>query len=173
MSIQNLGPLLVVGESTGVITLDGSDDFHAALDNMIRQARSSVRIFTQELDHELYDHAEFIRHASRIGRQVKNCSIDILIKKPDKAARLGHRLVELHRRLPSSIHIRQLPSDYEENTEEFMIVDEIGIVRRFTMGYMQGNCEFKSIPDALKKTRFFDEIWQKAEPCQELRRLHI
>ena len=59
MSIQNLGPLLVLGESTGSITLDGKEDFHAALYNLARQANHSVKIFTQELDSEMYDEAEF------------------------------------------------------------------------------------------------------------------
>lgn len=173
MSIENLGPLLIVGESTGVITLDGVADFHAAINNMVRQARFSVRIFTQELDHELYDHPEFIKQVSRIGRTLKNCNINVLIKHPDKSARLGHRLVELHRRLPSSIHLRQIPKDYEEVNDEFIIVDEIAIAKRFTMGLMQGNCEFKAIPDAVRRTRFFDEVWQRSEPCQELRRLNL
>lgn len=173
MSIQNLGPLLVVGESTGVITLDGLADFRAAISNMLRQARFSVRIFTQELDHELYDHPDFIKAASRIGRTLRQCPINVLLKDPDKASRMGHRLVELHRRLPSSIHLRQLPKDYEDVTDEFLIVDEIALMTRFVMGYMQGRCEFKAIPDAHKKARFFDEIWQRSEPCQELRRLSL
>lgn len=173
MSIQNLGPLLVVGESTGLITLDGTEDFRAAVNNMLRQAKFSVRIFTQELDHELYDQAEFIKLASDIGRNRQKCEINILLKHSDKAAKLGHRLVELHKRLPTSIHLKQLPRDYEEIKEEFFIVDEIALVKRFSMGYMQGNCEFKSIPEALKKARFFDDIWHKSEPCQELRRLSL
>jgi hypothetical protein len=173
MSIENLGPLLVLGESTGIITLDGSSDFRAAINNMVRQARHRVRIFTQELDHELYDQPDFIKITSKIGRQSKLCEIQILIHHPDKPSRLGHRLVELHRRLPSSILIRELPEDYDSLQDEYLIVDEIGLVKRHVMGYMQGTCEFKSIPDALKRARLFDEIWQRAEPSQSLRRLDI
>lgn len=173
MSIQNLGPLLQLGESTGTIGLDGVADFRAALDSMAKQARHSIKIFTQELDHELYDNADFIRVASEIGRNRKHCEIQILIKDADKATKLGHRLVELHRRLPSSIHIRQLPRDYLEETDEFMLVDDIGLVKRYTIGYMQGCCEFKCIPEAQKKARFFNSVWQRSEPCQDLRRLSL
>lgn len=173
MSIQNLGPLLQLGESTGTLSLDGLADFRAALDNMANQARHSVKIFTQELDHELYDDAEFLKVASDIGRNRKHCEIQILIKDANKATKLGHRLVELHRRLPSSILIRQLPRDYIEETDEYMLVDDIGLVKRYNIGYMEGSCEFKSIPEAQKKARFFDEIWQRSEPCQDLRRLSL
>lgn len=173
MTIQNLGPLLKLGESTGTITLDGREDFRAALDNMAQQAKHSVKIFTQELDHELYDDTEFIKVASDIGRNRKHCELQVLIKDANKASKIGHRLVELHRRLPSSILIRQLPRDYLEETDEYMLVDDMGLVKRYTIGYMQGCCEFKSIPEAQKKARFFDSVWQRSEPCQDLRRLNL
>jgi hypothetical protein len=173
MSIQTLAASLIVGESTGAINLEGPGDFHAAITRMVSQARHSVRIFSQELDHELYDHADFIEQASRIGRTLKNCPINILIKSPDKASRMGHHLVELHRRLPSSVHLRELPKDYEDMNDEFLIVDDIALLKRYNLGYMQGQCELKSIPEAPKKARLFDEIWQRSEPCQELRRLHL
>lgn len=172
MSIQNLGPLLVLGESTGSIGLDGIDDFHAAINNMVNQATKSVRIFTQELDPELYDDTEFLKIISDIARNRTRCKIHILIQTPGKAARSGHRLVELQKRLTSAIQIHSIPEG-EESNDEFMVIDDIAITRRFTMGYMQGNCEFKSIPDAQKKARFFDAIWEKSHPCQEFRRLGI
>lgn len=173
MSIQNLGPLLVLGESTGSISLDGKDDFRAALDSMAKQATTSIKIFTQELDSEMYDDTDFLKVASDIGRNRKHCDIQVIVKDPNKATKLGHRLVELHRRLPSSIHIHQLPRDFIEETDEFMLVDDIGLIKRYTMGYMQGVCEFKCIPEAQKKARHFDAIWQRSEPCQDLRRLSL
>jgi len=93
MSIQNLGPLLVVGESTGSIGLDGEKDFHAALNNMASQAKRSVKIFTQELDPELYDQPEFLKIMSDIARNRQRCKIQILIQSPDKAASAGIALL--------------------------------------------------------------------------------
>ena len=171
MSIQNLGPLLVVGESTGSIGLDGQLDFHAALNNMATQAKKSVKIFTQELDPELYDQPEFLKIMSDVARNRKHCKIQILIRSPEKAAKSGHRLVELQKRLTSAIQIHSIPEGEASNNDEFMVVDGIAITRRFSMGFMHGNCEFKAIPEAQKKTRFFDLIWQQSHPCQEFRRL--
>lgn len=173
MSIQNLAPLLVVGESTGTILLESVDDFRCAINRMAQQTVHTVRIYTQELDHELYDQVEFLKIASAICRQRKNCNMQILLKNPDKAARLGHRLVELQKRLPSSIEIRAIAAEYDDNSEEFFLVDDIALVKRFAIGYMRGHCEFRSIPDAVKKSRYFTEIWQRSEPCLELRRLSL
>ena len=171
MSIQNLGPLLVVGESTGSIGLDGEKDFHAALNNMATQAKKSIKIFTQELDPDLYDQTEFLKIMSDVARNRKHCKIQILIQSPEKAAKSGHRLVELQKRLTSAIQIHSIPEGEANNNDEFMVIDEIAITRRFSMGFMQGNCEFKAIPEAQKKSRFFDLIWQQSHPCREFRRL--
>lgn len=173
MSIQNLGPLLVVGESTGSIGLDGEEDFHSALNNMANQASKSVKIFTQELDPDLYDHTEFLKIMSDIARNRSRCKIQILIQNPNKASKHGHRLIELKKRLTSAIQIHSIPEDDTDNTDEYMIVDEIALTRRFTMGHMQGNCEFKSTLEAQKKSRQFDAIWHKSDPCQEFRRLGL
>lgn len=171
MSITNLGSLLIVGESTGALTLSGVEEFHCAINNMARQAKLSIKIFTQEFDHELYDDTEFLRIASDVARNRKNVPIRILLKNPGKASRQGHRMVELQRRLPSSIEIRSFPIDVIEDMDEFMLVDNIGLVKRYTHGQMRGHCEFRAVPDAAKKSRYFDTVWERAEACQELRRL--
>jgi hypothetical protein len=109
---------------------------------------------------------------SDIARNRKRCTIQILIRSPEKAAKCGHRLVELQKRLTSAIQIHSIPEN-EANNDEFMVIDDIAITRRFTMGFMHGNCEFKAIPEAQKKSRSFDLIWQQSNPCQEFRRLGI
>lgn len=173
MSVENLVSLLVVGESTGTLLLETADDFRAAINRMTEQAVRTVKIFSQELDHDLYDQVEFLKIASLICRQRKGCTISILLKNPDKCARLGHRVVELQKRVPSSIEIRGVPEEYEQMNDEFLIVDDIGMIKRFALGYMRGHCEFRAVPDAVKNARLFNEIWERSEPCQELRRLSL
>ena len=173
MAVDNLISMLVLGESSGTLLLESAADFRAAIDHMAQQAVRSVKIFSQELDHELYDQVEFIKIASSICRQRKNCTISILLKNADKCTRFGHRLVELQKRVPSSIEIRSVPAEYEQMNDEFMVVDDIGMVKRFALGYMRGHCEFRSVPDAVKSGRQFNEIWERSEPCQELRRLSL
>ena len=172
MSFELQAKDLELGESSGTFLLETLDEFRAALDSMTPQAKRHIKIFTQELDHELYDQADFIRIASTICRQ-RNCTLSILLNNADKCVRFGHRLVELQKRLPSSIEIRDIPAEYGEMNDEFIIVDDIAMVKRFALGYMRGHCEFRSIPDAVKNARLFNEIWDRATPCQALRRLHL
>ena len=111
------------------------------------------------------------RIASDVARNRRNIPIRILLKHPGSAARRGHRLVELQRRIPSCIEIKTFPIEIIEDMDEFLLIDDIGLVKRYTHGHMRGHCEFKAIPDAAKKARYFDMQWDRAEPCQELRRL--
>ena len=173
MSVENLIPMLVLGESSGTLLLESADEFRQAINRMALQTIRSAKIFSQELDHELYDQVDFIKIASEICRQRKQCNIYILLKNPDKCVRFGHRLVELQKRVPSSIEIRGVPEEYDQMNDEFMVVDDIGMVKRFALGYMRGHCEFRSVPDAVKNGRLFNEIWERSEPCQELRRLSL
>lgn len=173
MSIDTQTEALIVGESSGTHLLESAADFRCAINRMTRQAKRSIRLFTQELDHELYDQADFVAIVSQVCRQQRHCQMQILLKNPDKAVHLGHRLVELQKRLPSAIEIRQVPTEHEDTNDEFLIVDDIALVKRFALGTLRGHCEFRSVPDAVTRARGFAEIWARSEPCQSLRRLHL
>lgn len=173
LSLQELAPTLTVGEHSGTLLLESLEDFHCSLISMAGQARRNMRLFTQELDHELYDHDALIDAISRSCRENRLCTLSILLKDANKVAKLGHRLVELQKRLPSLIEIRSLPRDFHDRTDEFFIVDELAMVKKFALGRMRGHCEFRSIPDAIKFSRQFNDIWERSQPCLELRRLSL
>ncbi|MGB3620507.1 hypothetical protein FT643_00475 [Ketobacter sp. MCCC 1A13808] len=173
MSIQNLAPLLVVGESTGTILLETVEDFRCATASMAAQGKRCIKLFTQELDHDLYDNDLFLQAVSAACRTQRNCTLSILLKDANKTAKFGHRLAELQKRIPSLVEIRSLPREHQDMNNEYLIVDDIAMVKRFALGHMRGHCEFRSIPDAVKFGRQFSEIWEKSLPCQELRRLSI
>lgn len=173
MSFQELASELELGESSETHLLETLEDFRLALDAMVPQSRRFIKIFTQELDHGLYDRSEFTERLAPLFRDHRGFTICIIVKDPNKAAKLGHRLVELQRRLPTRCEIRSLPREYEDVTDEYLIVDDVGMVKRFALGNMRGHCEFRSIPDAVKYGRQFNEIWERSQPCAELRRLSL
>ncbi len=173
MDIKELAPSLIVGENKDTYLLESLEEFCCAIDRMAEQAKRRVKIFTQELDHELYDRPELSDLLLTACRENKGCVISILLKDANRAAKHGHRLVDLQQRLPSGVEIRTLPREYEDMTDEYFIVDDTAMVKRFSIGYMRGHCEFRSIPDAVKYGRQFNDIWERSLPCQELRRLSL
>ncbi|MAR92824.1 MAG: hypothetical protein CML06_18400 [Pseudomonadales bacterium] len=173
MSFTQLASDLTLGEDPGTHLLESLADFHAALDHMARQARQHIRIFTQELEHDFYDRAEFLEQVTPLFKQQRDFRLQILLRDPNRAGKLGHRLVDLQQRLPTRCEIRQLPPEYQYIMDEYMIVDGRGMVKRFALGHLRGHCEFRSVPDAAKYSRQFEEIWERSQPCMELRRLAL
>lgn len=173
MSFTQLAPDMVLGESTGTHLLESLEEFRLALDTMAPQAKRHIKIFTQELDHDFYDRDAFMQGLGPLFKNRRGLNISILLKDPNKAAKQDHRLVELQKRLPTRCEIRSLPREYEDMTDEYMIVDDLGMVKRFALGNMRGHCEFRSVPDGVKYGRQFDEIWGRSMPCTELRRLAL
>lgn len=173
MTFSEQAPDLVLGESNGTYLLEALDEFRTAIDNMAPQAKRHIKIFTQELEHDFYDRAEFLDALGPLFKDHRGFCINIILKDANKAAKLGHQLVELQKRLPTRCEIRTLPREYEDMTDEYMIVDDMGMVKRFALGNMRGHCEFRSVPDGVKYGRQFDEIWGRSMPCTELRRLSL
>lgn len=164
---------LELGESSGTFLLETLEEFRAALDAMAPQAKRHIKIFTQELEPSFYDRSDFLDLLTPLFKDQRGFSVSILLKDPNKAAKLGHRLAELQKRLPTRCEIRSLPREYEEMTDEYMLVDDIGMIKRFALGNMRGHCEFRSVPDAVKYAREFNDIWERSMPCTELRRLAL
>lgn len=173
MSFELQAKDLELGASPDTFLLETLEEFRIALDTMTRQAKRNIKIFTQELEHSFYDRAEFLDLLTPQFKQHRGFNVSIVLKDPNKAAKLGHRLVELQKRLPTRCEIRSLPREYEEMTDEYLLVDDIGMVKRFALGNMRGHCEFRSVPDAVKYARAFNEIWERSMPCNELRRLAL
>ena len=173
MSIELKAKEMELGESAGTHLLETLEEFQTVLDAMVPQAKRQVKIFTQELEHGFYDREAFLDLLSPLFKEHRGFTVNIILKAPDKAAKLGHRLVELQKRLPTRCEIRSLPREYEEITDEYLIVDDMGMVKRFALGNMRGHCEFRSVPDAVKYGRQFNEIWERSQPCTELRRLAL
>jgi hypothetical protein len=160
MSIANLAPLL-------------ADDFLSAAVSMVKQAKHSLRIYTPDMEPLIYDRPDFIRATSDLARRHKSTLIQILVLDANKIARQTHRLVELYRRLPSSIAIRQVHEDYLTQTDAFLIVDEVAMIRRRNAEQWKGFAEFKSIPLAQRNARLFVEMWERSSEAPALRRLSL
>ncbi len=173
MNQWNHNDNLVIGESSGTLRLESLSDFCSAIDMMAVQSARCIKLFTQELDHELYDRSDLVDALMSALKRKKDQQLSILLKEANRASKLGHRLVELQKRIPSKVEIRSLPAEYQDMSHEYMIVDDMAMVKRFAVGYMRGHCEFRSVPDAAKYSRQFNDIWQRSLPCQELRSVHL
>ena len=162
-----------LGNESEPLTLDGSSDNYAVALAMLQQTRRDVAILSRQMDGRLYDTAEFMQALSHLASQHPRCRIRVLLKDVEPLVKYGHRIIELSRRLSSSIGIRAIHQDYREYNEAFMVFDERGTIKRRYADRYEGFANFNDPKQARELLSFFDEVWNISEPDPNLRRLQI
>jgi len=152
--------------------LTRSETRHAT-ELMLRQCLSTLEVFSRDLDPLLYDHQPFLDALGALCLGNRKARVRFLVQDPMPAVKRGHRLIELSRRLSSSIELRQPHPDYRQHNEAFMIADSCGLVYRSLADRYEGTANFYDPVNAQRKLDFFTEVWERSEAHPEFRRLHI
>lgn len=153
--------------------LDGEEAFKEAADTLIEHCEKQLCLFTYDLDHKLFDNLQWIESVSQRLRKHPSHSFRILVHDSYRAEKMGHRLVDLARRLPSYVQIRKIPRDYGENKESFLIADGMHILYRKYYEDYRGFLHIKAIPLAQQKQSYFDEVWERGKEPTSLRQLSL
>lgn len=152
--------------------LNRTDTLHAT-DLMLEQTQATVEIFSRDLDPDLYDRQTFLDALQQLCVRNRKARIRVLVQDPQPPIKRSHRLIELGRRLSSSIEIRQPNEDYRRYNEAFMIADQCGLVHRPLADLFEGSANFYNPVEAQRKLDFFTEVWERSESHPEFRRLHF
>lgn len=163
----------ILGESEGDIEFATAEENRQLALELVNQARREVYIATWDLDAPVFSHQEFADALSRFVRDSRYAHAHILLQTPDKAVKLGHRLIPLAQRLSSHIQIHQPASEHRGYLETFMVVDGIGYFKRLLADRYEGIGSFKS-PIAGRDLRdLFLSMWERSSPETQVRRLQI
>ena len=136
-------------------------------------ARRELRIFSPELDREVFGNPDLVSAIAALARKNRLSLLRILVTDTRSIVKRGHRLLELARRLPSSIAI-QVISDYPGlATDTFLIRDLDGMLFKPADTDNKGFYEPDSRPDARAFITHFDELWLRSRPDPELRALQL
>jgi hypothetical protein len=158
------GPL-ELGDLAGIRRV-GSD--------MVEQARLQVLLFSQELDPLVYDHPPFLQALQRLALQhAPRARIRILLLDNQRMIKHGHRLLELARRLTSTLELRRPIAEYRERQDEFLLVDQSAYLHREQGAAAQAVASYRDPLKARNLQGAFHEIWEHSEPDPEIRRLYL
>ncbi len=164
----------VLGKSDEVIRTDTLAELIAAIDRMTAQATRSLRILTHDTQPEIYGRESFANLLTDfISRRHKVAKIQVLVADPQRAVRDSHRLVELWHRFPSFVDFRQLSDEYNRTREDFLLVDDIGLIRRPDPDSPMAIITFRNLNTGSDRAAWFDEAWSRGTPCVALRRLSL
>lgn len=155
--------------SEGRIELAASEDQAGALCQLLRSGRHLVRIFSDQLDPNLFDHADIATELSRIARAGRQCEVRILIKDTEMLVKRAHRLAGLHQRLSSAVLLRKLTYCPELYPHNYVLVDDAGL---FYIPNDEDKTCFSNAEDrAFVKhcAEQFDHLWERSTADPELR----
>jgi hypothetical protein len=149
------------------------DELRMISRHMADQARQSLRIYTRDLDAELYDNEAFIETLSKLARRSKYSFIHILLMDGDRAVKNGHRLIHLQQKLDSYIKVRKVDEQHKDCISAFMAADESGVIFRQFGDRYEAEVNYCDPFLAGNLLKLFTEIWEMSSPDPQLRRLHI
>jgi predicted GNAT family N-acyltransferase len=136
-------------------------------------ARRSLSIYSQQLDREVFDNPEMVSAITALARRSRDSDVRILINDPRPMIKQGHRLLELARRLSSTVHIRVIEEHPELPEATFMLRDNDGTVYKPDERRQTGFYEPDSRAAAQSHIEKFDDLWRWGRVDSGLRLLRL
>jgi predicted GNAT family N-acyltransferase len=165
--------LMELALESQVVAVAYPEPFASLCVEMTKAARRSVRIFSPQLDHDVFDRSELASALAEVARGSRYGEVRILISDSRPMVKRGHRLLDLSRRLSSSVTIQKLSAHPELPSDSFVLSDDRGTLFKPNDSDRDGFYDPESRTRAKPYIDKFDELWLKSRPDPELRVLGL
>jgi predicted GNAT family N-acyltransferase len=141
--------------------------------NLAQTARRNIRIYSTQLDPLVFDSEELASAMITLAQRGRFSDIRILINDARPMSKRGHRLLNLSRRLSSTIKIRVVEEHPELPDATYLVRDTNGVVYKPDDRNKPGFYEPDSRASAKRFVTQFDYLWNwgKVDPRLQLLRL--
>jgi hypothetical protein len=164
---------LKLGETSLEFEVESLDEARTVTQAMAAQAQRTLLLHTEVLEPAIYDKRAFLDAVTRLSHTHSQARIWILIQDARKVVQHGHRLVELARRMSSSIQLRRPAEQYRNYHESFLLADGCGYLHRPIASRYEGTANFHDPGKVTDFEKYFMEVWERSEPDEEVKRLYI
>lgn len=137
------------------------------------QARQSIDIVSRHLDPPLYDNEAFAAAVKNLVLSSQRARVRILVVDTTPIIAQGHRLLELAQRLSSYIAIRRPAPEDKDFNEAWLAVDGSGYIHRRFADRFEAQANFNDKRQAQLLSNRLEELWYRAGPDPNFRRLHL
>jgi len=154
--------------------LEGRAAFAARAQQLVQAARQELLLRSDALERGLYGSEEFAEAVKGFLLGSERARLCVLVRQPQEAARNAPRLVELGRRLSSRVEFREpTPEQGEIGQAEWLLADRRMLLERQSPEALQS--QFWADEPRRGKTRGedYDQLWNEAQPAQEMRSLGL
>lgn len=163
----------ILGESDTLFHLQSATEIGAAAARLADQTSRKLKLFSFDLDPAIFNQGGFIEAMKQLALQSRVAQIRILLQDNELIRQQPHELIELSRRLTSTIEIRRPAEPFLMPPENFLLADNYGYLQLNMQERYNATSCFK---DPLKVTQLanhFDEAWESGTPDIEALRLHL
>ena len=140
---------------------------------LCKSASRYVCILSPRLDHEAFDNPELAAALSALARLSRQTQVRILISDSRGLVGRGHHLLQLARRIPSSMTIQKLAEHPDWKGETIVIRDRDGVLYKPGGSGHDGFFEPDSRASTQKHLELFEELWRHSAQDTELRSLSL
>ena len=163
-----------LGESSDeTLNIDTRQENADAALELVKQSKLKLAIISRELDPFAYDQADFLDALRKLALNGRYVEIRILVFEPESILRKGHKLLDLAGKISSYIKILKPSDEYNKFNEAVLIADEVGYLYRENAERYKGKVNFNSPRESKYLLEVFNDMWDKAKPDPNLRRMHI
>jgi len=140
---------------------------------LMRSASRKMCVYSQQLDHALFDTTECSDLISEFARGGKDRQLHILINDSSSIVKRGHRLQALSQRLSGHFLIRRVQAEYQQSRLSFALADRDGIWVLPDREVYSGFSDVYQPVEAERLQLIFDRCWDHSQWDPELRLLEI
>jgi hypothetical protein len=107
------------------------------------------------------------------GRKNRYTKIEILVYETHRIINNSHVILEICRKLPSSISIRVVHPEFRMMNDEFVLADNTGVIYRQDATNYDGYANFRDVTENNRLTRKFRAGWDTALHDPNIRQLKL
>lgn len=160
-------------EHAELLQHDGEPACRRGIVEGVQWANRTIRIYSQYLDHVLFDDQAVVDALSSFVRRGPPATLKILVHTTNLVISRGHRLLELARRLDSKIEIRLVPGELAEDSHSCVILDELAFLMLPDYRDYKAFSNRYDPAQADKLAARFDYLWRRSASDPELRALRL
>lgn len=136
-------------------------------------AKRELALFSHDLEPLLYDKDDFVKTVQALAARSRMSRIRVVCIDPGASVRAGHRLISVAQRFSSYMEVRRASKDHAQLAETFLVADEEAVLYRPIATRYEGFADLHAPMQARLYLKQFADIWEKAEPDPEFRRLGL